>query len=112
VAQYVKAILDKEGIPADIVGSDQNRSNLVTRLKGNGKKRPLLLAGHSDVVGVEREKWTVDPFAGVIKDGPIYGRGTYDDKDNLAVSLQIVLMLHRAKVPLDWDVILLSERQQ
>jgi acetylornithine deacetylase/succinyl-diaminopimelate desuccinylase-like protein len=105
----VKAILDKEGIPAEIVASEPNRANVIARLKGNGKKRPLLLAGHSDVVGVEREKWTEDPFGGAIKDGFIYGRGSYDDKDNLAVSLQVVLMLHRMKVPLDRDIILLSE---
>src|SRR5690242_13930230 len=67
VAQYVKAILDKEGIPAEILAQDPKRGNLVARIKGNGKKRPILLAGHSDVVGVEREKWTVDPFAAVIK---------------------------------------------
>jgi len=109
VAQYVKAILDKEGIPAELVASEPGRANVIARLKGNGKKRPILLAGHSDVVGVEREKWTEDPFGGAIKDGFIYGRGSYDDKDNLAVSLQVVLMLHRMKVPLDRDVILLSE---
>jgi acetylornithine deacetylase/succinyl-diaminopimelate desuccinylase-like protein len=109
LAQHLKAILDKEGIPAEIVSSDANRGNLIARLKGNGKKRPLLLAGHSDVVGVEREKWTVDPFAGLIKDGHVYGRGVYDDKDNLAAALQVVLMLHRMKVPLDRDIILLSE---
>src|SRR5262245_2247019 len=109
VAQYVKAILDKEGIPAEIIANEPNRANVIARLKGSGKKRPILLAGHSDVVGVEREKWTEDPFGGAIKDGFIYGRGAYDDKDNLAVSLQVVLMLHRMKVPLDRDVILLSE---
>lgn len=109
VAQYVKAILDKEGIPAELVASESGRANVIARLKGNGKKRPILLAGHSDVVGVEREKWTEDPFGGAIKDGFIYGRGAYDDKDNLAVSLQVVLMLHRMKIPLDRDIILLSE---
>ncbi len=109
VVQFVKAILDKEGIPSEVVSSEPNRANLIARLKGNGKKRPVLLAGHSDVVGVEREKWTVDPFGGVIKDGYIYGRGSYDDKDNLAVSLQVLLMLHRMKVPLDRDIILLCE---
>src|SRR5262245_62586353 len=90
VAQYLKAILDKEGIPAEIVASDPNRGNLIARIKGSGKKRPLLLAGHSDVVGVEREKWTVDPFAGLIKDGYIYGRGSYDDKEKLAVLLKVI----------------------
>src|SRR5579884_2049319 len=44
VAEYVKAILDKEGIPAEIFAQDPKRGNLVARIKGNGKKRPILLA--------------------------------------------------------------------
>src|SRR5471032_1485041 len=50
VAEYVKGVLDTEGIPAQIVGSDPNRPNLIARLKGNGRKRPLLVMGHSDTV--------------------------------------------------------------
>ncbi len=107
--EFIKAILDKEGISSEIFASDKNRANLVARIKGNGKRRPLLLMGHTDVVGVEREKWTVDPFGGVIKDGYLYGRGSGDDKDNAAVTLQILLMLHRQKTPLDRDVIALWE---
>src|SRR5437867_7051262 len=107
--EFIKAILDKEGISSEIFASDKNRANLVARIKGNGKRRPLLLMGHTDVVGVERQKWTVDPFGGVIKDGYLYGRGSGDDKDNAAVSLQILLMLHRQKLPLDRDVIFLAE---
>src|SRR5262249_8558346 len=73
------------------------------------RKRPLLLMGHLDVVGVEREKWSLDPFAAVIKDGYVYGRGAVDDKDNASITLQILLMLHRQKTPLDRDVIALWE---
>jgi acetylornithine deacetylase/succinyl-diaminopimelate desuccinylase-like protein len=108
-ARYLKAILDKEGIPAELFARDSSRANLVARLTGSGKKRPILLMGHTDVVGVEREKWTVDPFGGVIKDGYLYGRGAADDKDNAALSLQVLLMLHRQRVPLDRDVIFLAE---
>lgn len=108
-ARYLKAILDQEGIPAQIFALDSTRGNLVARLKGNGTKRPVLLMGHTDVVGVERDKWTVDPFAAVIKNGYLYGRGASDDKDNAALSLQVLLMLHRMKVPLDRDVIFLAE---
>src|SRR5437016_780246 len=73
VAEHVKALFDKEGIPSEILTQTASRGNLVARIKGNGKKRPLLIIGHSDVVGVEKEKWTVDPFGGVIKDGFVYG---------------------------------------
>ena len=49
--------------------------------------RPLLLMGHLDVVGVEREKWTVDPFGGVVRDGYLTGRGAMDDKAMTAACL-------------------------
>src|SRR5204863_8680725 len=108
-ADYIKGLLDAEGIASEVFARDAGRASIVARLKGNGAKRPLLLMGHTDVVGVEREKWTVDPFGGIIKDGYVYGRGSVDDKDNAAVSMQILLMLHRQKTPLDRDVIALFE---
>jgi acetylornithine deacetylase/succinyl-diaminopimelate desuccinylase-like protein len=108
-AEYVKSVLDKEGIPAEIFTLENGRGNVVARLKGNGSKRPILLMGHTDVVGIEKDKWTVEPFAAVIKDGYLYGRGSTDDKDNVAANLEVFLMLHRQKVPLDRDVIYLAE---
>jgi acetylornithine deacetylase/succinyl-diaminopimelate desuccinylase-like protein len=108
-AEYIKAILDREGIPSKIFEPTPGRGNIVARLKGSGKHRPLLLMGHTDVVGVERDKWTVDPFAALIKDGYIYGRGASDDKGMTAVCLEVFLLLHRLKVPLGRDVIFLAE---
>jgi acetylornithine deacetylase/succinyl-diaminopimelate desuccinylase-like protein len=108
-AEYIKGVLAAEGIPAQIYESAPGRGNLVARIEGNGKKKALLLMAHLDVVGVERDKWTVDPFAGIIKDGYLYGRGSIDDKSMDAANLEIFLLLHRNKVPLDRDVILLSE---
>jgi acetylornithine deacetylase/succinyl-diaminopimelate desuccinylase-like protein len=108
-AQYLKAILDREGIASEIFEMQPGRGNIVARLKGNGKKKPLLLMGHIDVVGVEREKWTVEPFGGVVKDGYLYGRGSSDDKGMASACLEVFLLLHRLKVPLDRDVIFLAE---
>lgn len=108
-AEYIKKVLAGEGISAQIFESAPGRGNLVARLKGNGKKKPLLLMAHLDVVGVERDKWTVDPFGGVIKDGYLYGRGSIDDKSMDAANLEVFLLLHRLKIPLDRDVILMSE---
>src|SRR5690242_13123935 len=108
-AEYIKAILDREGIPSKIFEQTPGRGNIVAHLKGSGKHRPLLLMGHTDVVGVERDKWTVDPFAALIKDGYIYGRGSRDDKAMDAANLEVFLELHRRKIPLDRDVILLAE---
>lgn len=108
-ADYIKSILDKEGIASEIFESAPGRANLVARLKGNGSKKPLLLMGHLDVVGVERDKWTIDPFAAITKDGYLYGRGSSDDKAMDAANLEIFLQLHRSRIPLDRDVILLAE---
>jgi acetylornithine deacetylase/succinyl-diaminopimelate desuccinylase-like protein len=108
-AEYIKSVLAAEGISSQIYESAPGRGNLVARLKGNGKKQPLLLMGHLDVVGVERDKWTMDPFAPIVKDGYLYGRGSIDDKSMDAANLEVFLLLHRLKVPLDRDVILLAE---
>lgn len=108
-AEYLKGILDREGIASEIFEKEPGRGNIVARLKGNGRKRPILLMGHIDVVGVEREKWTVEPFAGLVKDGYIYGRGSSDDKGMASACLEVFLLLHRLKTPLDRDVIFLAE---
>src|SRR2546423_7669919 len=108
-AEYIKGVLAGEGISAQVFESAPGRGNLVARLKGNGKKKPLLLMGHLDVVGVERDKWTVDPFAATVKEGYLYGRGSHDDKGMDAANLEVFLLLHRLKVPLDRDVVLLAE---
>src|SRR5881394_843311 len=109
VVEYVKAVLEKEGIPSQIVGSDMNRPNLIARLKGNGKKRPLLIMGHSDVVTIDDAKWKFPAFSATRDGGYVYGRGTVDDKDNLTAALMTMLMLKRLNVPLDRDVIFVSE---
>jgi acetylornithine deacetylase/succinyl-diaminopimelate desuccinylase-like protein len=108
--EYVKQVLDKEGIPYQVFAGDANRANLVTRIKGNGRKKPILVMGHTDVVTIDPKKW-VDhgPFSADLAGGYIYGRGTVDDKDNLVASLMLVLMLKRSNAALDRDVIFLAE---
>ena len=106
---YLKKVLEGEGIPTRTFALDPKRANLVARLKGNGSKRPLLILAHTDVVGVQRDKWPVDPFGAVVKDGFIWGRGTKDNKPVLAANLISMLMLKRLGVELDRDVIFLAE---
>ncbi len=106
---YLKRTFEAEGIPVKTFALDPARANLVARIKGNGSKRPLLLMSHTDVVGVQREKWPVDPFGAVSKDGYIWGRGTRDDKDNLTANLMAMLLLKRSGVTLDRDIIFLAE---
>ena len=108
-AEYLKTVLDEADIPSQILSLDPTRANLVARLEGDGSKRPLLLMAHTDVVGVERDDWTVDPFGGLVRDGYLYGRGASDDKGQLAAMVQVLLLLHRNQVPLARDVILLAE---
>lgn len=101
------------GFEIDIVPTAQaGKAHFIARLKGDGTKKPILLAAHADTVGVEREKWSVDPFAGVLKDGYVYGRGAIDFKGGLAVFAEAVLDLARNKVPLHRDVIFLSEADE
>ncbi len=112
VVNYLKAAFDREGIPYKIFAAEPGRANLVARLKGNGSKKPILIMGHTDTVGVQREKWPVDPFGAVLKDGYIWGRGTTDNKDCVAAGLMLMLQLKRLKVPLDRDVIFLAEASE
>jgi len=112
VAQYLKAVADREGIPSEILGDNPQRLNFVARLRGNGKRRPLLLIAHSDVVPADRKQWSVDPYAAVQMDGYIYGRGAEDDKQLLAAELAVMVDLRRRKVVLDRDIILMSEADE
>src|SRR5579883_1165233 len=88
------------------------KSHLSALLKGDGSQKPVLLAAHADVVGVEREKWTVDPFAGAIKDGYVYGRGAIDFKGGLAVFAEAVMRIARNKIPLKRDIIFMVEADE
>ncbi len=112
VAKYLKQVCDREGIPAEVLGSDPERLNFVARLHGTGKLRPLLLIAHSDVVPADRTQWSVEPFAAIEKNGYIYGRGAEDDKQLLAAELAVMVDLHRHKIVLDRDIILLSESDE
>lgn len=109
-ADYVRQVLEREGIPVEVFALEPNRPNVVARLKGTGRKRPLLLMGHLDTVNVDPKKWVAHgPFSADVADGYVYGRGTLDDKDNLTAAMMTMLLLKRSGVPLDRDVILLAE---
>jgi acetylornithine deacetylase/succinyl-diaminopimelate desuccinylase-like protein len=109
VAEYIKKVFDVEGIPATLAAKDPTRANVIARLKGNGTKRPLLIMGHSDEVRVDPSKWTFPPFSAKRQDGYVYGRGTLDDKSDLVAAMMTMLLLHRSRIPLDRDVIFVSE---
>src|ERR1700674_5250929 len=95
-AKYVAGILEKEGITPEILEVTPGRSAVVARLRSSAMADPskaLLLVAHMDVVPVDKSKWSVDPFAGVVKDGYLYGRGAIDDKGMLAANLAVFIAL-------------------
>ena len=105
----IKEILENAGFPQEaftIVESAPSRVNLVARLRGDGSQRPFLLSGHVDVVPVERDHWSHDPFCGEEIKGEVWGRGALDMKGFLAMYLEIFLKLYKQKTPLKRDVIL------
>jgi len=107
--RVVKEILEREGCGGEdfqILESAPGRVNLVARLRGDGSQRPLLLSGHVDVVPVERELWSHDPFGGEVIDGEVWGRGALDMKGFLSMYLQIFLQVRRRGLPLKRDLIL------
>ncbi len=109
VVDYVKRVLEAEGIPVIVSANEPARANLIARIKGNGSKRPLLIMGHTDTVKVDPARWKFGPFSATRDGGYIYGRGTIDDKDNMTAGMMTMLLLHRLHVPLDRDVIFIAE---
>lgn len=115
VVDYLKKVLDAEGIESKIFTMDNLqdpsilRPNLIARIKGNGKKKPILIVGHTDTVNVDAKKWTHGPFSAHREDGYVYGRGTVDDKDNLVAALMTIILVKRQKLALDRDVIFMAE---
>ncbi|HUX35121.1 MAG TPA: M20/M25/M40 family metallo-hydrolase [Gemmatimonadaceae bacterium] len=105
--KFFARIFTAEGIPFDTASSAPGRGNVWARLKG-GPQPALVLLSHMDVVPADPKYWSVDPFAATVKDGYIWGRGTLDTKTLGIVELEAFLALHRAKVPLDRDVIFMA----
>jgi acetylornithine deacetylase/succinyl-diaminopimelate desuccinylase-like protein len=113
IADLLGPMFKARGFEVTVVPTpDSGKVHFFARLKGNGSKKPVLIAAHVDVVGVEREKWSLDPFAGEIKDGYVYGRGAIDFKGGAAVFARAALLLADRKVPLDRDVIFLAEADE
>jgi len=108
-AEYIRAVLAEEGIESRLYSLEPTRANLVARVRGNGSKRPILFMGHTDVVGVQADRWVENPFGGVRKDGWMYGRGSLDDKDSVTAGMMLLILLKRQGVPLDRDIIFLAE---
>ena len=112
LAEYIIRVLEEAGIRTSLLVPAPGRAAVIARLGGNGSARPVLMLAHMDVVGVEREQWSLDPFGGIIRDGYLYGRGAIDDKGMLAANLMAMLTLKRnvvdAGIELERDVVFLA----
>lgn len=112
-AAYLKSLFDPLGVPTEIIVAPNGKAaHFLARLPGDGSLPPVLLAAHLDVVPAQADKWSVDPFAGVEKDGFLYGRGALDNKGSVAVFARAVLRLAEQKTPLRRDIIFLAEADE
>jgi acetylornithine deacetylase/succinyl-diaminopimelate desuccinylase-like protein len=105
-ATYIAKYLGKEGFKTEVIESAPGRGSVITRLKGTGEKPNLLLLSHLDVVAANPKEWSVDPFAGAVKDGYVYGRGTYDMKCMTAIEMLVMKYLRKNNVQLKGDLVL------
>jgi acetylornithine deacetylase/succinyl-diaminopimelate desuccinylase-like protein len=105
-AGYLAALLEKNGIAVERLDSVPGRkANLLARLLGSGRKRPVLLLNHIDTVPADRSRWQTDPFGAEIRLNRLWGRGAVDMKSTGIVHLATMLQLRRQGVKLDRDVI-------
>jgi acetylornithine deacetylase/succinyl-diaminopimelate desuccinylase-like protein len=107
-ADFLQELLKREGIEVTRYESAPGRSILLARLKGDGSGgKPVLLESHMDVVPTDPSRWSKDPFGAEIADGRMWGRGTIDMKGIGTSYLYAFIQLHRLKVPLTRDVLLM-----
>jgi acetylornithine deacetylase/succinyl-diaminopimelate desuccinylase-like protein len=108
IAESVAARLKAEGFPASDIylgGAIPRKANLVVRYHGAGRRKPILLLAHTDVVEALREDWSTDPFVLLEKDGYFYGRGTMDDKAQAAIWVANLIRYKRENFRPDRDLI-------
>jgi acetylornithine deacetylase/succinyl-diaminopimelate desuccinylase-like protein len=104
-ARFLGSLIEAAGVPVQYIETAPNREIVYARISGDGSKRPLMLCNHLDVVPVEADYWRVPPFAGLVQDGFVYGRGAVDMKGAGVMQLIAFLLLARAETPLRRDVI-------
>ena len=108
IAEGVARRLKAAGFPdADVFvgGASPTKANLVVRYRGSGRRRPILLLAHTDVVEAKPEDWSMDPFTLIEKDGYFYGRGTGDDKAQAAIWIANLIRYKREGYKPDRDII-------
>ncbi|HEX7224330.1 MAG TPA: M20/M25/M40 family metallo-hydrolase [Candidatus Limnocylindria bacterium] len=106
-ARYCAEALAELGVETEVVELTPGRGSCIGRLRATGPatEPPLILLSHIDVVPVDAESWSRDPFGGELVDGVVWGRGAVDMKDMVAMELAVMRGLVRSGVELRRDVI-------
>lgn len=104
-SDYFESILKKEGIETQTFTTAPGRKILYAKITGTEKNNGLMLSGHSDVVPVERDKWTVEPFGGEIIENRIYGRGAIDMKSCTVMQFIAFLLINKQEKAINRDLI-------
>ena len=115
-ALFLKGILEREGFDVQLLDTAEFRerrgANLYARLRGNGSKRAIALVHHIDVVPADTRFWSVDPYAGAIRDGYLYGRGALDMKGEGIAHLMALVALKRSGVTLNRDIVFIANTDE
>jgi acetylornithine deacetylase/succinyl-diaminopimelate desuccinylase-like protein len=106
-ARYCADVLEGAGIASEVVELTPGRGSVIARIRASGPatEPPLILLNHIDVVPVDAESWSHDPFGGELIDGVVWGRGAVDMKNMVAMELGVMLALARSGAELRRDVI-------
>jgi acetylornithine deacetylase/succinyl-diaminopimelate desuccinylase-like protein len=107
-ARYLQQLLSRNGIPAQLIGADPRRQSVYARLRSGTNEKALLLLSHIDVVPAAPNEWTKPPFAGVVEQGYIWGRGALDIKSLGIAEAMAMIELKRTNAALARDVIFLA----
>lgn len=102
IAGFIAASLQSSGLRAEIFEPEPGRMSVVGTLKGSGGGRSLMLNAHCDTVDVAG---MAEPFSAAIRDGKLYGRGSFDMKGSLAACMAAAKALSDARIPLRGDVL-------
>lgn len=108
VAEYLLKLLMDWGFETRRIDEpDPRRPQILAVLPGSGKRAPVILNGHMDVVPAgDPSKWTGDPFSGGLRGGRIYGRGSCDMKGGLGVALEVARVIQLSGFQLAGDLVL------
>jgi succinyl-diaminopimelate desuccinylase len=104
-AEVLRNYLSPLGIEAKIDCFNEKNANFISRIRGSGQKKPLLFAGHMDVVPALQENWTFPAFGSLEQDGKICGRGATDMLGGLSAVAAAMAEIKRENLSLKGDII-------